>query len=47
MYHVECFEELLLSSARYAIRFEPNRDHHIPDRGAQDILAEYRGGEVE
>lgn len=41
MYHVKCFEELLLSSARYVIRFEPNRDHHFPDRGAQDILAEY------
>ena len=42
MYHVKCFEELLdLSSPHYVVRFESDQEKHMPDRGAQDILAEY------
>ncbi|KIW20496.1 hypothetical protein PV08_01071 [Exophiala spinifera] len=41
-YHVKCFEELLdLSSPHYVARFEPDRQKHIPDHGAQCILEEY------
>jgi hypothetical protein len=41
-YHVKCLEELLdLSSPHHLVRLEPNREKHIPDRGAQDILVEY------
>lgn len=42
MYHVRCLEELLdLSSPHYVARFEPDRQKHSPNEGAQRILEEY------